>query len=136
MPRPKRLLQQAAEITTSPPENLSDTQGIARVVKATGNNLYQVTLSSSESVLVELPSKFRNLVWIKRGGFVVVDSNGENLAEGRDNKIWGEIVNIVREERAWRKMSYWPEEFKERKEDESGEENTVGEMPTDDEDED
>lgn len=26
---------------------------------------------------------------------------------GRNNKLAGEIVNVVREEKEWRKMSYW-----------------------------
>jgi len=29
----------------------------------------------------------------------------------RDNKIGGEIVNLVGDEKAWRKMRYWPKEF-------------------------
>lgn len=32
------------------------------------------------------------------------------LAE-RDNKIDGEIVNVVRNEKAWRKAQFWPKEF-------------------------
>ncbi|TGZ83148.1 hypothetical protein EX30DRAFT_339365, partial [Ascodesmis nigricans] len=32
--------------------------------------------------------------------------------KGRDNKIEGEIVNVVREEREWKKMKWWPEVFK------------------------
>lgn len=58
----------------------------------------------------------------------------------RDNKLDGEIVNVVREEREWRKMKYWPAEFKKREaygedDDESEEESRVGKMPSDDEDE-
>ena len=29
----------------------------------------------------------------------------------RENKLDGEISNIVREEKAWRKMPYWPAAF-------------------------
>ncbi len=29
----------------------------------------------------------------------------------RENKLGGEIVNVVGDEKAWRKMSYWPVEF-------------------------
>jgi hypothetical protein len=43
-------------------------------------------------------------VWIKRGSFVVVDTSA--MAD-RENKLDGEIVNIVRDEKAWRKMAYW-----------------------------
>lgn len=87
-------------------------------------------------MLVELPAQFRNVFWIKRNGYVVVDT--EALAD-RDNKLDGEIVNVVREEREWRKMKYWPVEFKKRAayddSDESEEESKVGKMPSDDEEE-
>jgi probable RNA-binding protein EIF1AD len=43
-------------------------------------------------------------VWIKRGSFVVVDTSA--LAD-RENKLDGEIVNVVRDEKDWRKMAYW-----------------------------
>ena len=54
---------------------------------------------------------------------------------GRENKLAGEIVNVVREERAWRKMAYWPVEWEKREgfggegEDESEEESNMGKMP-------
>ncbi|KAI6868448.1 hypothetical protein KC338_g3937 [Hortaea werneckii] len=40
--------------------------------------------------------------------FVLVDAAA--LAE-RDNKLGGEIVNVVGDEKAWKKMAYWPAEF-------------------------
>jgi len=69
-----------------------------------GNNLFNVEQADGTELLVELPAQFRSTFWIKRGSFVVVDS--QTLAE-RENKLQGEIVNIVREERIWRKMGYW-----------------------------
>lgn len=33
------------------------------------------------------------------------------MSPDRENKLDGEIINIVREEREWRKMGYWPKEF-------------------------
>jgi len=55
-------------------------------------------------VLAELGEKFRSKIFIKRGSYVVVDKT--MLAE-RENKLDGEIVNVVRDERAWMKMGYW-----------------------------
>jgi probable RNA-binding protein EIF1AD len=69
-----------------------------------GNNLFNVEQADGKELLVELPAQFRSTFWIKRGGYVVVDSQA--LAE-RENKLHGEIVNVVREERIWRKMEYW-----------------------------
>ncbi|KAK1146086.1 hypothetical protein N8T08_003734 [Aspergillus melleus] len=97
-----------AEETMTPPDELQPGQLIARAIKAAGNNLYAVELPSKDSILVELPSRFRSTIWIKRGSYVVIDTNA---LEGRDNKISGEIINIVRDEKAWRKAPYWPKEF-------------------------
>jgi probable RNA-binding protein EIF1AD len=35
---------------------------------------------------------------------VLVDTLGD---DARENKLGGEIVNVVREEKEWRKASYW-----------------------------
>lgn len=104
MPRPKRNLLATVEDTLTPPDVLSESQSIARITKAAGNNLYNAELPGGKAVLVELEQKFRSTIWIKRGSYVVVDT--ESLAD-RDNKLDGEIVNVVRDEKQWRKMSYW-----------------------------
>ena len=106
MPRPKRLLHATALETSTPPDALSLSQFIARVICAQGKNIYAVKFSSppNSSLLVELPVRFRSTIWMKRGSYVVVDTA---TAVGRNNKIRGEIVNIVRDEKEWRKMAYW-----------------------------
>jgi probable RNA-binding protein EIF1AD len=130
--QPKRNLHAIDQETTTPPDVLPSTQQIARVHSAAGNNLYRLELaqpsfsspppsdtttttsappstpSTSPTILAELPLRFRHTIWIKRGMYVIVDTSA--LAE-RENKLGGEIVNIVREEKEWRKMSYWPKEF-------------------------
>ncbi|KAH7130381.1 hypothetical protein B0J11DRAFT_430540 [Dendryphion nanum] len=128
MPRPKRNLLATVEDTLTPPAELSHSQTIARITKVAGKNLYSAELSNGKPILVELEAKFRSTIWIKRGNYVVVDS--ESLAE-RDNKLDGEIVNIVRDEKEWRKMSYWPKEFEKKPvyDDDSEDESTVGKMP-------
>lgn len=68
---------------------------------------------------------------------MVVDTSA--FAE-RENKLAGEIVNVVREERLWRKMEYWPEGWTKREvlvgpESESEEESNMGKMPPGSEDE-
>jgi probable RNA-binding protein EIF1AD len=104
MGRPKRNLLATAEETLTPPDALPEGQSIARVTKAAGNNLYNADFPSGKPILVELPSRFRSTIWIKRGSYVVVDTKA--LAD-RDNKLDGEIINVVRDEREWRKQSYW-----------------------------
>ena len=103
--RPRRQLHATAEETCRPPATLGDGQAIAQVKKAEGNNLYTVKLPSvAEPLLVELSARFRSAIWIKHGTYVVVDMDA---FEGRENKLGGEIINVVREERQWRKAAYW-----------------------------
>lgn len=105
MGKPKRNFLATAEQTSTPPACLEESHMIARVRKIEGNNLYSVEIpAGNEPLLVELPSRFRSQIWIKRGGFVVVDTSA---FEGRSNKLNGEIVNVVRDEKQWRKQSYW-----------------------------
>ncbi|KAI0206302.1 hypothetical protein F4808DRAFT_455065 [Astrocystis sublimbata] len=134
MGRPKRDVLAAAEESTTPPAELTVSQHVARVVKAEGNSLYNCMLPKQQTVLVELAARFRNTIWIKRGGYVLVDLASIDEKKGR---VEGEIVNVVREEKEWRKQSYWPKEFAKATYDDDEEESTVGKMPpSDSEDED
>lgn len=136
MPRPKKHLLATAEETLTPPDALTSSQAIARITSSSGKNLYNAALPNGKAILVELEAKFRSTIWIKRGGFVVVDT--DSLAD-RDNKLDGEIVNVVRDEHTWRKMSYWPKEFEKKPvyDDDSGDKPTIGnsKMPPPDSDE-
>jgi probable RNA-binding protein EIF1AD len=134
MPPPRRILQATADETLNPPTALSSSQQIARIIKAEGNNLYSVEAPSGDHLLVELQSRFRSLIWLKRGGYVLVDADRKVFGE-RENKIDGEIVNVVREEKSWRKRSYWPAVFARKRieQTESEEESRVGRMPSSDE---
>lgn len=104
MGRPKRNILATAEETSSPPASLEQGQAIACVLKTEGNNLYSVDLPDRTRLLVELPARFRSTIWIKRGGYVVIDTTA---FEDRANKLKGEIINVVRDEKLWRKQGYW-----------------------------
>lgn len=90
--------------TTPPPAPLPSSQTITRIITSAGNNLYRVLAPPGNEILVELPPLFRGKVWLKRGGYVLVDTNA---FERRENKLGGEIINVVRDERQWRKEPYW-----------------------------
>ncbi|KAA6407704.1 MAG: nucleic acid-binding [Lasallia pustulata] len=133
MGRPKRSIIATVENTSSPPASLEQSQAIACVLKAEGNNLYSVHLPDCTTLLVELPARFRSTIWIKRGGYVVIDTTA---FDGRANKLDGEIVNVVRDEKQWRKQAYWPSEFVKKTGYPDGSEedlSTVGKMPPDSE---
>lgn len=71
---------------------------------------------------------------MKRNSYVVVDTNA---LDDRDNKLAGEIVNIVRDEKAWRKAPFWPKEFVKpvtvvASDSEDEEESNMGRMPPSD----
>ncbi|KAJ5874306.1 Translation initiation factor 1A (eIF-1A) [Penicillium soppii] len=132
---PRRKMLATAEETLTPPDELSNTQQIVRAIKATGNNIYLIEQPDKKQMLVELPARFRSAIWIKRNSYVVVDTKGQ---EERDNKIGGEIVNVVRDEKAWRKAPFWPKEFVKQQvvlvgSDDEEEESRVGQMPSSDE---
>ena len=132
MPKPRRNLQATAEETLTPPTTLLPDQSLARIKAAAGNNLYHIELPTAKSLLVELPARFRSTIWIKRGSIVLVDMAA--LAD-RENKIDGEIINIVRNEKDWRKMPYWPADFSRKStylQDSDEEDSTVGKMPPSD----
>ncbi|KAK5199585.1 hypothetical protein LTR72_004699 [Exophiala xenobiotica] len=129
----RRKIRNTAEETLTPPDSLSADQTIARIVKSQGKDLYSVQTPDGTNLLVELEAKFRGTIFVKRGGYVLVDSS----ATGRENKIQGEIVNIVRDERTWRKQPYWPPQFPKKPDpvDSDEEESLVGKMPPSDSEE-
>ena len=106
MPRPKRQLLATARETSNPPDELEEGHAIVKVVKGEGKNLYTVQLPNTKTLLVELPSRFRSTIWIKNGGYVLMDTNA---FDDRENKLDGEIINVVRDEKYWRKQAYWYE---------------------------
>lgn len=75
-----------------------------RIVKAMGNNVYQVESPSGERTIVEMHSRFRSTIWVKKGSVVVVDTSA--LA-ARENKLGGEIVKVALDEKLWRTVHYW-----------------------------
>lgn len=104
MGKPKRNVLAAAEQTLTPPPALEPNQFLVRVAKPQGNNLYACELPDKTPLVLELAQRFRNTIWIKRGGFVLAERYADGLSEGRAE---GEIVNVVRDEKLWRKQTYW-----------------------------
>lgn len=104
MARPKRNVQATAEQALTPPETLQPNQTLVRVIKPEGNNLYTCLLPSKDILILELAQRFRNTIWIRRRGFVLAEYYGDTEEKSR---AVGEIVNIVRDERLWRKQPYW-----------------------------
>ncbi|KAG6049427.1 hypothetical protein E4U17_006839 [Claviceps sp. LM77 group G4] len=137
MGKPKRNVLAAAEQTLTPPLALEPNQLLVRVAKPQGNNLYACELPDKTLLVLELAQRFRNTIWIKRGGFVLAERYVDGLSEGRAE---GEIVNVVRDEKLWRKQTYWPKEFTKNNSynisDDDEDDSNVGKMPPSDSEED
>lgn len=104
MGKPRRSVQAAAEESLTPPDSLTGNQALVRVVKPEGNNIYICELPNKQTVQLELAERFRKTIWIRRGGYVLAERYPEDSEEKR---VAGEIVNVVRDEKLWRKQSYW-----------------------------
>jgi probable RNA-binding protein EIF1AD len=104
MGRPKRNVLAAAEASLTPPDALEPHQSLVRVTKPEGNNFWTCELPDGKTILLELAQRFRNTIWIKRGGFVLAERYQESREETR---AAGEIINVVRDEKLWRKQPYW-----------------------------
>ncbi|KAK5688508.1 hypothetical protein LTS10_000486 [Elasticomyces elasticus] len=133
MPKPKRNINAVAEATMTPPESLPEHHLIARLKQAAGKNLYYLDTAAGTTILAELNQVFRSTIWLRRGSYVVVNTN--SLAD-RDNKLGGEIVNVVGDEKAWRKMVYWPKEFVKKSSYEADSDDEGPQMPPSDSEED
>ncbi|KAG4303470.1 hypothetical protein PCK1_000434 [Pneumocystis canis] len=105
----KKKIQKLGEMTMDPPHELSINQDIACVMEIKDHDLYVCKTSNGETLLAELPSRFRCKIWVKRGGFVVLDKQAFNR---KDCKIQAEISMVIQNEKAWRKEKYWPDIFK------------------------
>jgi probable RNA-binding protein EIF1AD len=90
------------ETPNEPPDSLTPAQFIGRITKAHGNAIYTVEISSKSDLVVELPTKFLNAIWVRRGGYVLVETDGYN-----EGKVNGGIIEVITDEKPWRKMSYW-----------------------------
>ncbi|CRK36781.1 hypothetical protein BN1708_016549, partial [Verticillium longisporum] len=92
MVRVKRNVLAAAEESTTPPTALEPNQSVAKVIKAEGNNLYTCLLPNKKDILLELAQRFRNTIWIKRGGYVLAERYDADQLNGR---VLGEIPGFL-----------------------------------------
>lgn len=68
-----RRKQATTDIITDIPE-LEEGQQFARVLGSRGKNIHEVQFHDGAEILVNLPPKFRSLVWVKRGTICQVEA--------------------------------------------------------------
>ncbi|XP_018560847.1 probable RNA-binding protein EIF1AD [Anoplophora glabripennis] len=88
----------------SPP---AENQKIARVVRVRAMNLFEVETPEKSVLLMTVPNRFREAIWVRIGNFVVV----EPIKEG--NKVKVEMVKLLTVEQIWiyKMDNTWPKEF-------------------------
>ncbi|KAG1680995.1 hypothetical protein FOA52_009954 [Chlamydomonas sp. UWO 241] len=93
--------------------HLGEGQSVARVEAARGGNLIEVELRNGRNTLVLMPAKFIKKLWVRKGGFVVIEQQAE--AEEAGHKVTGTIATILYEEhiKELKKQGVWPIEFDE-----------------------
>ncbi|CAG8452573.1 7306_t:CDS:2 [Scutellospora calospora] len=69
----------------------TETQKIARVLGGRGKNLHEIQYCDGTVTLCTLPPKFRSLVWVKRGSYVIIEPSESDKIK----KIGGEIVHVL-----------------------------------------
>ncbi|KAG0367885.1 hypothetical protein BC939DRAFT_439387 [Gamsiella multidivaricata] len=100
-----RRKQAPSDILTEVPE-LEEGQRFARVLGSRGKNVHEVQFLEGQELLVNLPPKFRSLVWVKRGSYVIIQP-----AEEEDKtKVEGDIVAVLFPDhiKQYRQQGIWP----------------------------
>ncbi|KAG0328901.1 hypothetical protein BG004_002450 [Podila humilis] len=101
-----RRKQATTDIITDIPE-LEEGQRFARVLGSRGKNIHEVQFSNSEEgILVNLPPKFRSLVWVKRGSYVII----EPAEEEEKSKVAGDISAVLFPDhiKHYKQQGIWP----------------------------
>ncbi|KAF9966011.1 hypothetical protein BGZ70_003555 [Mortierella alpina] len=100
-----RRKQVPTDILTELPE-LEEGQRFARVLGSRGKNIHEVQFQNGEELLVNLPPKFRSLVWVKRGSYVII----EPAEEADKTKVEGDIVAVLFPDhiKKYKQRGIWP----------------------------
>ncbi|KAF8979096.1 hypothetical protein BGZ46_005807 [Entomortierella lignicola] len=100
-----RRKQVPTDILTDIPE-IEEGQQFARVLGTRGKNIHEVQLKDGQELLVNLPPKFRSLVWVKRGSYVII----QHADEEDKTKVAGDIVAILFPDhiKQYKQQGIWP----------------------------
>eukprot|EP00898_Chlorokybus_atmophyticus_P007099 jgi/Chlat1/7390/Chrsp6S07423 len=105
----------AAGVVAGCPEPRPDEgQHVARVLGCRGANLLQVRCAgSAQPTLALMPAKFRRLLYVKTGGYVIVEQSVEAVED--DAKVTSSIVAVLYLDniRQLKHRGLWPSEFEE-----------------------
>jgi len=72
----------------------SELQQIVRAGHARGSNIFEAETADGRNLLCYLPAKFNKKLWIKRGGYLIVEEGDSDA----DDKVTATIVKVLYEQ--------------------------------------
>ncbi|CAH0489990.1 unnamed protein product [Peronospora farinosa] len=89
---------------------------IVRVTALRGTNLFEVVDAQGIQSVTMLPTKFRKLIWVKRGDFLIVgegDGGEATTATGKKGAVTSIVVHILYKDQIknLKQKDLWPVEF-------------------------
>ena len=88
---------------------------IVVLVKSHGSNILEIATASGETSLCRLPTKFRRLIWVKKGDYMIVSGSSEDYetAKGSKGRVNFQVERILSADQVKHiaKQGLWPEAF-------------------------
>lgn len=108
MPRPRGNRYKQQEVLSQRP-TFEEGHIVARVLRACGENIYEVEDGTGAKSLYQLPKRMRHVAFIRRGSYVFVRNDNTR----REGKIRGEIEVVVMDRflDLLRAEPFWPNAF-------------------------
>ncbi|KAL0039758.1 hypothetical protein WJX77_007021 [Trebouxia sp. C0004] len=88
----------------------TDKQQVVRAKLSRGSNIFEAETADGRDLLCFLPAKFNKKLWIKRGGYIIVEEGDVDVQD----KVTATIVKVLYEQdvKALKKLSgVWPAAF-------------------------
>eukprot|EP00949_MAST-11_sp_MAST-11-sp1_P000914 g914.t1 len=88
---------------------------IVQVVQSHGGNIFETKAPDGSTTLARLPTRFRNLIWVKRGAFLLCSSADGTFetASGSAGRVTLNVERVLYKDqiRHLQSMGKWPEPF-------------------------
>ncbi|DBA04480.1 TPA: hypothetical protein N0F65_010076 [Lagenidium giganteum] len=92
-----------------------ENEEIVRVISLRGSNIFEVVHADGSKSLTMLPQRFRKLIWVKRGDFLIVSSGEADVTvkDGKKGAVTSMVEHILYKDQIknLQKKNLWPEGF-------------------------
>lgn len=92
---------------------LAEGQAIVRALGSRGSNIVEVEYPNGRQTLVIMPAKFNKMLWVRRGGFLIVEDSAAAEADTA-TQVTGTIRTVLYSEHIKELLKLpgvWPSEF-------------------------